>query len=286
MERTLLRPAREFEIRNTSPTSSIFGVDIRLESRVSACHYDEAAGRWTVTRENGDQASSRCLITAVGVLSVPVMPTIEGVNDFQGESFHTWQMADDPVDFRGKRIGIIGRRHWRPSHHRNCEDSRPYDGVPAHAELPRALHNGEITPEEQAEIKTSYDEIFAKRKPPTALMHNPGARRRSRYRWKSAKPFTRNSMASAVQYLMGYRDIMVDEDANVTISEFIKKKIHERVKDLAVAEKLIPSTTGSARRLPLESGYYEVYNQDNVELVDVREAPIERVTATGIKTSE
>ena len=36
--------------------------------------------------------------------------------------------------------------------------------------------------------------------------------------------------------------------------------------------------------MPLESGYYEVYNQPNVKLVDLRATPIERITRTGIRT--
>jgi cation diffusion facilitator CzcD-associated flavoprotein CzcO len=59
------------------------------------------------------------------------------------------------------------------------------------------------------------------------------------------------------------------------------------VKNQAVAEKLIPRNHGfGTRRLPLETFYYEVYNQDNVELVDIKETPIERITPRGIKTSE
>ena len=58
------------------------------------------------------------------------------------------------------------------------------------------------------------------------------------------------------------------------------------MKDPKVAEKLIPRNHGfGTRRLPLETFYYEVYNQDNVELVDITETPIERITPKGIKTS-
>ncbi len=84
-----------------------------------------------------------------------------------------------------------------------------------------------------------------------------------------------------------FRDIFVDEAANDTISEFIRKKIRERVKDPKVAEKLCPTDHGfGTRRVPLETNYYEVYNQDNVQLVDIRETPIERITPDGIKTSD
>ena len=59
------------------------------------------------------------------------------------------------------------------------------------------------------------------------------------------------------------------------------------MKDPEVAEKLIPKNHGfGTRRVPLETKYYEVYNQPNVQLVDIQETPIERITPTGIKTSD
>jgi cation diffusion facilitator CzcD-associated flavoprotein CzcO len=79
---------------------------------------------------------------------------------------------------------------------------------------------------------------------------------------------------------------LIDQEANDTVSAFIRKKIRERVQDPRVAEKLIPRNHGfGTRRVPLETNYYEVYNRDNVLLVDVRETPIERITPAGIKTS-
>jgi cation diffusion facilitator CzcD-associated flavoprotein CzcO len=83
-----------------------------------------------------------------------------------------------------------------------------------------------------------------------------------------------------------FRDILIDRKANATISDFVARKIRERVKDPKVAEKLIPKNHGfGTRRLPLETFYYEVYNRDNVELVDIVETPIERITPKGIKTN-
>ncbi len=84
-----------------------------------------------------------------------------------------------------------------------------------------------------------------------------------------------------------FRDILIDRKANATICDFVARKIRERVKNQAIAEKLIPKNHGfGTRRLPLETFYYEVYNQDNVELVDITETPIERITPEGIKTSD
>jgi cation diffusion facilitator CzcD-associated flavoprotein CzcO len=88
-------------------------------------------------------------------------------------------------------------------------------------------------------------------------------------------------------WMGNFRDVLADRAANNLMSDFLARKIRQRVKDPAVAERLIPKNHGfGTRRVPLESGYFEVYNQPNVRLVDLNETPIERITATGITTSD
>ena len=70
------------------------------------------------------------------------------------------------------------------------------------------------------------------------------------------------------------------------MTAFVTKKIRARLNDPKIADKLIPTNHGyGTRRVPLESGYFEVYNQPNVKLVDIRETPIERITETGLRIS-
>ena len=89
------------------------------------------------------------------------------------------------------------------------------------------------------------------------------------------------------KWLANFYDIMIPGPVNEDYAEFVRHRIRERVKDPVVAEKLVPKDhMFGSKRLPCESGYYEVYNQDNVVLVDVREAPIERITPTGVKTRD
>ena len=89
------------------------------------------------------------------------------------------------------------------------------------------------------------------------------------------------------KWLANFYDIMMPGEANEDYAEFVRTKIRERVKDPVVAEKLVPKDHPfGSKRLPCESGYYEVYNRDNVLLVDVREAPIECLTPRGIQTRD
>src|SRR5690606_610801 len=83
-----------------------------------------------------------------------------------------------------------------------------------------------------------------------------------------------------------FRDLMTDADVNAWASDFLRDKIRRRVRDPAVARKLLPTHPFGTKRVPLENGYYEVYNRGNVELVDLRECPIERITASGVQTAE
>jgi cyclohexanone monooxygenase len=87
-------------------------------------------------------------------------------------------------------------------------------------------------------------------------------------------------------WLGNYKDILFDRAANDLVSDFVGRKIRERVKDQKVADKLIPRDHGyGTRRVPLETRYFECYNQPNVHLVDLRETPIEAITETGLRTS-
>ena len=78
----------------------------------------------------------------------------------------------------------------------------------------------------------------------------------------------------------------MDREANALFSAFVADKIRQRVKDPVVAELLIPKDHGfGTRRVPQESGYYEIYNQPNVELVSIVDTPIERITPAGLRTT-
>jgi cation diffusion facilitator CzcD-associated flavoprotein CzcO len=265
--------------------------DIQFRSRVTAAVYEDASRSWSITLEDGSCFSSRFLITAIGPLSTPTLPRIEGRDDFKGASFHTARWPKEPVDFAGKRVAVIGTGAT------GIQTIQTIAGQVGHltvfqrtANWAAPLHNGKIDAETQAKIKAGYPEIFARcRETFACFVHTPDPR--------GAFEVSDEEREANYERLYGERgfgiwvgnfnDILTDRKANATISDFVARKIRERVKNQAVAEKLIPKNHGfGTRRLPLETFYYEVYNQDNVELVDIKETPIERITAKGIKTSE
>src|SRR3546814_6475017 len=82
--------------------------DIRFGARVTAAGWDEDRGIWTLTLEDGSRHSARFLVSAVGALSTPTFPRLDGIAEFRGESWHTGLWPKHPVDFTGKRVAVIG----------------------------------------------------------------------------------------------------------------------------------------------------------------------------------
>jgi cation diffusion facilitator CzcD-associated flavoprotein CzcO len=264
--------------------------DIQFQSRVIAAIYDEATRSWGVTLEDGSRFRARFLITAIGPLSTPTLPRIEGRADFKGRSFHTARWPRERVDFSGKRVAVIGtgatgvqtiQTIAAEVGHLTVFQRTPNWCAP--------LHNGKIDAETQAKIKAGYPEMFARCQETFAcFIHTPDPRGAFEVSDQEREAFYEKLYAARGFGIWqgNFRDILTDRGANATISDFVARKIRQRVKDPRTAEKLIPKNHGfGTRRLPLETFYYEVYNRDNVELVDLTETPIEQIMSDGIKTN-
>jgi len=264
--------------------------DIQFSSRVAAAVYDEATRSWGVALDDGSRFSARFLITAIGPLSTPTLPRIEGRDSFEGRSFHTARWPKEPVDFKRKRVAVIGTGATGVQTIQTIASE--VDHLTVFQRTPNwcaPLHNGKIDPETQARIKAGYPEMFARCQETFAcFLHTPDPRGAFEVSDEEREAFYEKLYGERGFGIWqgNFKDILIDHKANATISEFVARKIRERVKNQAVAEKLIPKNHGfGTRRLPLETFYYEVYNRDNVELVDITETPIERITPEGIKTS-
>jgi cation diffusion facilitator CzcD-associated flavoprotein CzcO len=264
--------------------------DIEFESRIVAAVYDEAANEWEIEIEGGRRARARFLITAVGPLSAPTMPTIPGVESFRGESYHTARWPHEPVSFAGKRVAVIGT--GATGVQAITEIAKTVGHLTVFQRTPNwcaPLHNSPIDAATQARIKATYPSIFEacratfgcfihQHDPRNALDVSPEVRE-AFYEKRYGEP-------GFGIWMGNFRDVLIDEEANATLSDFMRGKIRARVKDPELAKRLTPTNHGfGTRRVPLESGYYEVFNQSNVRLVDLRETPIERITPGGVKTS-
>jgi cation diffusion facilitator CzcD-associated flavoprotein CzcO len=264
--------------------------DIQFRSRVATAHWQEATRNWDVTLEDDSRFSARFMITAIGPLSAPTMPVIQGVESFQGQSCHTARWPHEPVSFEGKRVAVIGT--GATGVQTIQEVAKTAGRLTVFQRTPNwcaPLHNSKIDAEEMARIRTGYREMFKRCQETFAcFLHTPDPRGTFEVTPEEREAFWEKLYADKGFGIWqgNFRDILVDRAANAELSAFVARKIRERVKDQAVAEKLIPKNHGfGTRRVPLETRYYEVYNQPNVTLVDIKETPIERITPTGIRTS-
>jgi cation diffusion facilitator CzcD-associated flavoprotein CzcO len=264
--------------------------DIQFNTRVTSATYDEAGNGWEIRTENDASARAKFLITAIGVLSAPQMPNIQGFDEYKGEWYHTGLWPHTPANFTGRRVGVIGTGATAVQLITEiAKDVAHLTVFQRTANYCAPLRNTPIDPETQRKIKTSYPEIFKRcSETPAGFLHDVDPRSALEVSPEERQAFYEQIWAAPgfSKWLGVFRDVLSNLEANETFAEFVRNKIRERVKDPKVAEKLVPKDHPfGTKRVPLESGYYEVYNRDNVVLVDLHETPIERITPKGIKTS-
>lgn len=264
--------------------------NIRFSSRVESAHYDEESKTWQVKLIDGASFSCRYLVTGLGLLSTPTMPRFEGVEDFEGTWCHTGLWPKEGIDFAGKRVAVVGT--GASGIQAIQEIAKTADQLTVFQRRPNwctPLHNSKISESEMEDIRARYPKIFELcQKTAGCFVHTHDPR--STFDLSEAE---RNEVWERLYAAPGFgiwqgnfHDIHTDPEANRQMSEFVAEKIRKRIHDPKVADMLVPVDHGfGTRRVPQETGYYEVFNQDNVELVGVVDTPIKRITPTGIQTS-
>ena len=264
--------------------------DIQLDTRVTAAKYDEVSHRWTVETDRGDRVEARYVVTAVGGLSAANIPDIAGLDEFEGDWYHTGQWPHEGVDLTGRRVGVIGTGSTgtqlipvvaEQAGHLTVFQRTPNFSMPA--------RNRPLDPDDVAEIKATYDEIWRRAKSSPGAMPLPAptdrfdevdeaeARRRYEAAWEHG----------GVLVLQQFSDLMQNPASNEFAAEFFREKIRGIVDDPETARTLMPTTYPIAAKRPvLDSNYYETFNRPDVDLVDVRTTPISRITPGGIRVGD
>jgi cation diffusion facilitator CzcD-associated flavoprotein CzcO len=263
--------------------------DIVFDTRVNSMVWDDDASLWRVGTELGDTVTARYVISGAGNLSVPKTPEFDGVESFRGQVHLTGNWLDENVDFTGQRVAIIGTGSSgiqaiseiaQTAGHLTVFQRTPNYASP--------IVNGPADPDVVSAVKANYAQVREASRnhflgvpytqvQPSALAVSAEERRRTfDERWNAG---------GFRLFIDSYQDILFDKNANDTIAEYIRERIQERVNDPAVADLLAPKGYPyGTKRPPLETNYYEVFNQDNVTLVDIKSAPIESITETGVRT--
>ena len=266
--------------------------NIQFNTRVTAARFLEDTNRWEIETDQGDRVTAQFLITGIGCISSGNIPNIKGLDSFEGEWYHTGSWPHEKVDFAGKRVAVIGTGSSgvqsipviaKEAGHVTVFQRTPQYTVPArHGTVDRKFI------EEQ--VKPNYDAIL------------------ERARWSAGGfPIDRDERSAlevteserlesyeagwaegGIRFLgASFKNLSTDRRANDTMSEFIRKKIREMVKDPETAEKLLPTDHPFGSKRPLiDTDYFETYNRENVDLVDIRHSPIQEITPKGIRTED
>lgn len=269
----------------------------RFRTKVVAATFIDDSSMWQVELDDGAVITCRFVISATGPLSATRMPDIAGIEDFAGESYHSsrWPVEEDgtprSADFTGKRVAVIGT------------GATGVQIIPIVAETAKQLivlqrtpnwctplGNVPITPDEMASIRSRYPTILEYVKSTdTAFPYHRDPRKAVSVPKEERDVFFEglyNQPGYGI-WLSGFRDLLLNKESNQFLADFVADKIRQRVKDPVTAEKLIPKDHPfGGKRVPMETNYYETFNRDSVELVDIKEAPIVRITEKGIQTAD
>jgi len=264
--------------------------DITFNSKVSAAEFDPASARWTVRTEQGQVIRARFYVMATGCLSTARIPDFPGLKDFKGRTFHTGWWPHEPVDFTGRRVAVIGTgssaiqaipviaeqaRHLTVFQ-RTPNFSIPSRNAPMDAEYEQFWKNG--YGEKRREARYTRTGILYRQSETKAMDPTP-AERTAQYEARWARGGT--------AFMGTFADLITSKEANDTAANFVRAKIREAVRDPKVAELLCPTNHPiGTKRICVDTNYYQTYNRDNVTLVDVRNAPITGLTATGLMWGE
>ena len=264
---------------------------IELETRVKSCVYDDATRLWTITTDAGRQARARYVIAATGFLSAHQFPEYPGVEEFKGLSLHTARWPKEGVDLKGKRVGIIGTGPTAVQVIQTIVYEVKH--LTVFQRTPNwctALRNRPMDEATRAGFKRDAQKIFDQcNETLAAFIHKADPRNGvdipKAERWKLYEEL--HARGGFALWFANYHDVFTSKEIADDVGEFLATKIRERVKDPVMAEKLIPKDhTFGTKRPPGETNYYEAYNNGNIDLVELKKTPIERITPTGVRTSE
>ena len=266
---------------------------IQLDTDIVSANYQEDSGLWQLVDGSGATHTSKYFVSAMGMISQPVIPNIRGREQFSGPCFHSSRWPQEGLDYAGKRIGIIGcgatTVQMMPVMAETAADVTVFQRTPNFV-MPAVQKP--ITDEWEAKIKDDYQAIIDKCRNHVFGMSfdSPVGRNISDTDPEEVQKileehYPRGSFSFVFET---FDDLLGDANSNEVVSEFLRSKIQEKVNDPKVAEILMPKGYPLfAKRPPLDHGFYEAFNRDNVHLVDIKDRePIEEITQTGIRTTK
>jgi len=266
---------------------------IQLDTEVTSADYQEDTGLWKVTNAGGETFTCKYFVSAMGMISQPNIPNLKGKDTFKGPIFHSSRWPHEGLDYAGKRVAIIGAGattvQMLPEVAKTAGNVTVFQRTPNFV-MPAVQKP--MTPEWEKDIKDNYDSILDTcRNHVFGMCFNSPVGRTieetpaDEVQRVFEEHWPRGSFSFVFET---FDDLLTNADSNQAISDFINSKIKEKVDDPKTAELLMPKGYPLfAKRPPLDHGYFEAYNRDNVNLVDIKDAePLVEITETGIRTTK
>ncbi|KIK69888.1 hypothetical protein GYMLUDRAFT_236350 [Collybiopsis luxurians FD-317 M1] len=274
--------------------------DISFDTRVVEARFNGSENKWTVWAQNGVVARTKFLVTCLGFGSKPYIPDFPNLSSFRGccGVHHTSRWPQDGLDFKGKRVGVIGTGASGVQIVQTLA-SKPADEGPQRLtvfqrtpNLAIPMRQDGLDKEMQDKAKAFYPALLRRKRQTTVGIHYDRFPRN----FYDASPEERLLLLEELWKTGGFsflfanfNDVLTNPEANKEVYAFWRKKVHERIKSPQLREKLAPTLPVhffGAKRSSLEMQYYDVYNQPHVELVDIKTCPIVEITPNGVKTAD
>jgi cation diffusion facilitator CzcD-associated flavoprotein CzcO len=264
---------------------------IQLDTEIVSAQFQEDSGHWLVTTAGGEQSTCKYFVSGMGMISQPNEPNIEGRERFNGPCFHSSRWPQEGLDYAGKRVGIIGcgatTVQMLPVMAETAASVTVFQRTP---NFVMPAMQKPMTPEWEKEIKDNYDDIIAKCRNHVFGMafEGPSGRNAVDTSPEEVQRIFEEKWQGSFRWVFEtFDDLLADPKANKMAADFIIGKMKERVDDPEIAEMLTPRGYPLfAKRPPLDHGFYEAFNRDNVHLVDIKDRePIAEITETGVTTT-
>ena len=267
--------------------------DIRFDSRVTGARFDPDADQWQIECADGHRIRTRFFIPCTVFAAKAYVPNLPGLARFGGPCVHTAHWPQEGLDLTGRRVGVIGtgasgvqviQEAGKIASHLTVFQRTPNMALP--------MRQRSFDEASRRTMKAHYPEWFRQRALSAGGLFDVATDERSALAVSTEERlavFESAWQKGGFHFWGGsFFDITRDREANLLAYAFWREKTRARINDPVVAEKLAPTDPPhpfGAKRPSLEQWYFEVFNQDNVTLVDVREEPIKEITPTGVRTA-
>lgn len=266
-----------------------------FHTQITSLVWDEAISRWQVKTNRGDAIKARFVVMANGVLNMPKLPSLEGIDTFKGKLFHTarWDYDytggswDDPtLDKLGdKTVAIVGT------------GATAIQAVPVLAEYSKHLYHIQRTPATvDARPNPETDEEWFKSQPAgwqaarkenfhkgAMESYGPGDEDMVQDFWTEISRNMAVELEEAGWPEMSMEDFMAKRgEMDHRVMERMRRRVDALVEDGTIAEALKPYYYFMCKRPLSSETFYPAFNRDNVDLVDVSETRgIQKLTEKG-----